>query len=110
MIIPRWASRRPPARGLVCLVRDEHSGQFDCYWYRGRQEDHLVEQASCEDQSSAIAWGRARSGRVRVRDHRQTAWAGSDSVDDGQTLTWNSSSQMNVGTETESQHRRDYRR
>ena len=110
MIIPHWAARRPLARGLVCLVRDESTGRFDCYWYRGRQEDHLVDQASCGDQSSALLWGRARSGRVRVRDHGETAWAGTDSVSDGQPLSWSSSSQMAVGPEPDPRRRRDYRR
>jgi hypothetical protein len=107
----RWPGRRDRSRGLVCLASNENSGLFDCNWYRGLDEDHLVEQATLPDLDSAIGWGRDRTGRVRVRNHGRTAWVGSDSLLEGREPQWNASTHRNVGPlPGASRDPRDYRR
>jgi hypothetical protein len=96
VMFARRSGDRFRSRGLVCLARNQGTGVFDCYWYRGAEEDHLVEQTTCADADAAIGWGRARSVRVRIRDQGQTAWVGAASVQDGIAPRWDASPQRNV--------------
>jgi hypothetical protein len=97
--------------GMVSLVNNESRHYFDCYWYTGAQEDHLVEQATCPDAEAATRWGRERSAQVRIRDHGQSAWVGSGSERDGVDPEWSAATQRNVGLVPKlSRGRRDFRR
>jgi hypothetical protein len=75
------------ANGTVWLVADKTTDTFNCYWYG--PGDGLAEQARSATEVSAVAWGRARSDRVRLRavNHR-TYWAGSAARPAGITYTW----------------------
>ena len=76
--------------GTAWLVADgaEPSG-FNCYWYVGPAEDHLVEHAHVSNATAAVAWGRTRTPRVRIRtSDRRSSWAGTAPPPAGITLTW----------------------
>lgn len=81
---------RSSASGIAWLVADtmEPAG-FHCYWYTGRAEDHLREQAHVFGEASAVAWGRRRTPRVRIRTaDRRSSWAGSAPRPAGVGHTW----------------------
>lgn len=62
--------RRPRPRigsGLVWLVADPHPPGFGCYWYGGRSDGLLWEHERAGSVDAALTWGRARTGRVRLR-------------------------------------------
>ena len=76
--------------GTAWLVADgaEPLG-FHCYWYTGRAEDHMVEHAHIPGATAAVAWGRQRTPRVRIRTpDRRSAWAGTVPAPAGITLKW----------------------
>ena len=76
--------------GAAWLVSDraEPAG-FHCYWYTGRAEDHLAEHEHVVGETDAVAWGRARTPRVRIRTaDTHSAWAGSAPRPAGIDLTW----------------------
>jgi hypothetical protein len=76
--------------GTAWLVADgaEPTG-FHCYWYTGRAEDHLVERAHLPTEAAAVAWGRTRTPRVRIRtSDRRSSWAGTAPRPAGIALTW----------------------
>jgi cytidine deaminase len=74
--VAREAHSRP-GDGTVWVVTDEGHDAHHCYWYTGASDDHLVERASVTTATEAVAWGRLRSGRVRIRSaDGQTRWAG----------------------------------
>ena len=82
---PRRARR---GRGTAWLVSDESSGDYLCYWYAGAYGDHLVEQARAADAPEAVAWGLARTPRVRIRTADGPAWAGSAPRPETFIRTW----------------------
>ena len=76
--------------GTAWLVSDrlEPAG-FHCYWYTGRAGDHLVEHAHVGDATEAVAWGRIRTPRVRIRTaDARTSWAGSAPRPAGIAHSW----------------------
>jgi hypothetical protein len=85
-------SRHKPRTGdgTAWLVADgaEPTG-FNCYWFTGRAEDHMVEHAHLVGATAAVAWGRGRTPRVRIRTaDTRSWWAGSAPRPAGIALTW----------------------
>ena len=82
--------RRPhQGDGTAWLVADRLHGDFLCYWYVGRYGDYLADQARLPTAAEALAWGRARTSRVRLRtDEGFTYWAGSAPTPEGFTHRW----------------------
>jgi cytidine deaminase len=66
-----------PGDGTVWVTTDAGHDAHHCYWYAGANDGHLVERASVITAAEAVAWGRLRSGRVRIRTaDARTLWAG----------------------------------
>jgi len=65
--VTRHPGRAPYGQGSAWLVADRAHGGFVCYWYVGPAGDHLREHARAANAEEAVAWGRARSTRVRIR-------------------------------------------
>ncbi|MHB8505225.1 MAG: hypothetical protein ACYDEN_05825, partial [Acidimicrobiales bacterium] len=63
--------------------------RYQCYWFGGRGEGHVLEHARVPTDVEAVAWGLARTPSVRIRlpDHR-TYWAGSAPNPGGFFGTW----------------------
>ncbi len=83
--------RREPQHGdgTVWLVADRAKGDYLCYWYTGPNDDRLIERGREPTASTAVAWGRVRSSRVRIRrSDARTYWAGTAPRPDGFTLDW----------------------
>ena len=60
--------RRPRhGDGTASLVADRAKGDYLCYWYTGTGDARLVEHARAASAEEAIAWGRDRTARVRIR-------------------------------------------
>jgi len=77
------------AEGSAWLVADRAHGGFVCYWYTGRAGDHLGEQTRVANAEEAVAWGRARSSRVRIRTAEGSGqWAGAAPRPEGMSHTW----------------------
>lgn len=76
--------------GAAWLVADRREpAGFHCYWYTGPAEDHLVEQAHIAGATQAVAWGRSRTPRVRIRTaDARSSWAGSAPRPAGIVHTW----------------------
>jgi len=75
--------------GTVWLVADRTRGDFNCYWYVGRAGDRLGEQARAATAEDAVAWGRRRTTRVRIRTADGCSeWAGTAPRPDGMSRTW----------------------
>ena len=76
--------------GTAWLVADrETTPGFHCYWFTGRAGDHLVEQAHVTGATEAVAWGRARTPRVRIRTaDARSSWAGTAPRPAGIEHTW----------------------
>ena len=71
------------------MVADRADGSYHCYWYIGAGNDRLAEHARVETAAAGVAWGRARSPRVRIRTpDALTYWAGTDPVPDGYWQAW----------------------
>src|SRR5439155_322896 len=69
--------RRPRhGDGTASLVADRAKGDYLCYWYTGTGDARLVEHARAASAEEAIAWGRDRTARVRIR----TAEARTDGI------------------------------
>ena len=90
--IARRRRRRPRhGDGTAWLVADRAHGDFICYWYVGRAGDHLGEQSRTATAEDAVAWGRARTTRVRIRTvDGCSQWAGAARRPDGFSSTWGS--------------------
>jgi cytidine deaminase len=75
--------------GTAWLVVDSVNGEYMCYWYAGPGDGQLMERARVADASDAVAWGRLRTSRVRIRtpDHC-TSWAGTAPTPQGFNHTW----------------------
>jgi hypothetical protein len=82
---------RTPKRGdgTAWLVEDSVRHDFICFWYDGPYDAHVAELARVSTSTEALAWGRDRTTRVRIRtDAAQTYWAGTAPRPDGFTRTW----------------------
>ena len=57
---------------------------YGCYWYGGRSDGILWEHSWEASAAAAVSWGRARTGRVRLRaaDGR-TTWEGTAAPPEG---------------------------
>jgi hypothetical protein len=81
------AARR--GEGMAWLVADSANDEFMCYWYFGAGGDRLAEHARVASEGGAVAWGRERSTRVRLRaTDGRTYWAGSDPKPDAIAHMW----------------------
>jgi hypothetical protein len=88
-IVTRHQQRPRHGDGTAWLVADRAHGDFACYWYIGRAGDHLGEQARVVTAEDAVAWGRARTTRVRIRTADGCSqWAGSAPRPEGLSHTW----------------------
>ena len=75
--------------GTVWLVADRQQHDVVCYWYVGPEGDRMAERARVATAPEAVAWGRARTTRVRLRaDDGCTYWAGSAPRPRGIDDTW----------------------
>ena len=75
--------------GTAWLVADRVQGDFLCYWYVGRAGDHLGEQARAATAEDAVAWGRVRTTRARIRTADGCSqWAGAAPRPEGLSHTW----------------------
>jgi hypothetical protein len=83
--------RRSPrhGEGTAWLVVDRCDGDYLCYWYAGADDAHLVEWARARTRADALAWGRQRTPRVRIRTaEARTYWAGTGPRPQGFTRSW----------------------
>jgi hypothetical protein len=91
-IVTRHQRRPRHGDGTAWLVADRAHGDFLCYWYVGRTGDHLGEQARAASAGDAVAWGRARTTRVRIRTvDGCSQWAGSAPRPEGFSSSWDPS-------------------
>jgi hypothetical protein len=75
--------------GTVWLVADRLIGDYLCYWYAGTNDGHLVDCTRLATASDAVAWGRLRTSRVRIRTADAcTRWAGTAPRPAGFNHTW----------------------
>jgi hypothetical protein len=75
--------------GTAWLVADSSNDEFLCYWYFGTGGGRLAEHARVANAGAAVAWGRARTGRVRLRtSDGRMHWAGADTKPDAIDRTW----------------------
>jgi len=75
--------------GTAWLVADCSNDEFMCYWYFGAGGGRLAAHARVSSESEAVAWGRERSRRVRLRaTDGRTFWAGTDAKPDAIALIW----------------------
>jgi hypothetical protein len=75
--------------GTAWLVEDNIGQDYICSWYFGPYDAHLAEQARLPTSADALAWGRERTARVRIRTAAaRTYWAGSAPPPEGFTHTW----------------------
>lgn len=90
-IVTRHQRRPRHGDGTAWLVADGAQGDFACYWYVGRAGDHLGEQARAATADEAVAWGCARTTRVRIRTlDGCSQWAGAAPRPEGLSHTWTS--------------------
>ena len=89
--VTRYQRRPRHGDGTAWLVADRVHGDFVCYWYVGRAGDHLAAQGRAASAEEAVAWGRARTTRVRIRTVEGCCqWAGAASRPEGLSHTWRS--------------------
>ena len=81
----RQASR---GEGTAWLLEDTARHDFVCAWYIGTSDGHLAEQERVPTSQEALAWGRARTPRVRIYIAAQTYWAGAAPRPEGFARTW----------------------
>ncbi len=78
-----------PGDGTAWLVADLELGDYLCYWYAGPSDGQLVAQARAATAAEAVAWGRLRTTRVRIRTpDARSYWAGTAPRPEGFTSTW----------------------
>lgn len=78
--------------GTAWLGADSVSDDYLCFWYFGPNDGRLAEQARVPTEALAVAWGRARTTRVRIRTGAgRTFWAGTARRPEGFTHTWSDS-------------------
>jgi hypothetical protein len=74
---------------MVSLLYDASRQTYLSYWFIGKSEDQLIEQARTPDATAAVEWGRARTPRVRIRmPDQRTYWAGTDPAPAGFAGIW----------------------
>jgi hypothetical protein len=82
-------SRANARDGAAWLVADRARGDYVCYQYNGPAEDHLLAQDRATTAQAAVAWGRERTTRVRIRTAGgHTYWAGADAKPAGIPSSW----------------------
>ena len=83
--------------GTAWLVADRARGDFSCGWYVGPTGDRLAERGRAGTAAEAVAWGRVRTTRVRIRtgDGRRTGPA-QHPRPDGFTQPWSDESATEV--------------
>jgi hypothetical protein len=92
-IVTRYRRLPRHGDGTAWLVADRARGDFVCYLYVGPAGDHLGEQSRQATAEEAVAWGRARTTRVRIRTvDGCSQWAGAASRPEGLFQTWRSPS------------------
>src|SRR5436190_19779954 len=80
---------RHHGEGTAWLVSDRRHGAYQCYWYTGSNDGRLREHASVTTAADAVAWGRLRTRRVRIRtDDARTLWAGTAPRPTAFAATW----------------------
>jgi hypothetical protein len=83
--------------GTAWLVADRAHGDFSCGWYVGPSSDRLAERGRAGTAAEAVAWGRARTTRVRIRTgDARSYWAGTAPRPDGITDTWSNETATEV--------------
>jgi hypothetical protein len=76
--------------GTAWLSADHARGDYVCYWYAGPNDGVVVEHERAANATDAVAWGLARTTRVRLRStDAHTYWAGTAARPEGFTRTWN---------------------
>ena len=79
--------------GTAWLAADRARGDFSCGWYVGPGGDRLAERGRAGTAVEAVAWGRVRTTRVRIRTGDACSyWAGTAPRPDGFTDTWSDES------------------
>ena len=74
--------------GTVWLLEDRERGDYICAWYAGPSDGRLAERTRVATSADALAWGRERTSRVRIRSASRTYWAGSAPRPEGFAHTW----------------------
>ena len=86
--------------GTAWLVADRARGDFSCGWYVGPSGDRLAEHGRAGTAAEAVAWGRVRTTRVRIRTADACSyWAGTGARPDGFTDTWSDESATDLHTQ-----------
>ena len=82
--------RRPRlGDGTAWLVADVKRGDYVCFWYTGPDDGDLAAHARMANPADAVAWGRDRTTRVRIRTAEgRTYWAGRAPKPEGFAHTW----------------------
>lgn len=90
--------RKPPyGDGTAWVVADRRNQDHFCYWYVGANDDRLVDHARIVGASAAVAWGRRRTSRVRIRTaDARSCWAGTAPRPDRFIHTWTDTPANNV--------------
>ena len=84
--------------GTAWLVADRAHGDFLCYWFVGPSDQRVAEQARAASADEAVAWGRLRTTRVRIRtDDGCSYWAGSAPQPEGFRHTWQTKAEEGAG-------------
>jgi hypothetical protein len=83
--------------GTAWLVVDRVEGDYLCYWYTGTGDGYLVAHARTASAEDAVAWGRQRTPRVRIRTpDSRTYWAGTTPTPQGFAHTWTQPNAVNT--------------
>ena len=64
--------------GTAWVVVDRLNGDYLCHWYASSNDGHLVEHARVASASDAVAWGRLRKSRARIRTADARTYLGRD--------------------------------
>jgi len=83
--------------GTAWLAADRARGDFSCGWYVGPGGDRLAERGRAGTAVEAVAWGRVRTTRVRIRTVDACSyWAGTPPTPEGFSDTWSNESATEV--------------
>jgi hypothetical protein len=82
-------TRRERSAGTAWLVADQARHDFLCFLFGGPSDGRLRESTRQPTAPAAVAWGRSRTPRVRIRTPSgRTFWAGTAPKPDGISFTW----------------------